>query len=151
MDPSSQCPSRPDGAPEPFIHEGTCRIDKRWILEHPIRFDSNGKIITVQVRKTEEKGSDVNLTAHLLVAAFKDAADAFFLLSNDSDFSDACGLLRTEAGKKIGLISSTDRLSKSLLTTSPDHVRTIRHGLRGASRLPDMRTDTHGRIRRPIA
>lgn len=140
-----------DTIPRVSIHEGTYRIDKRWMPEHPVRVDADGKIVTVQVRKTEEKGSDVNLAAHMLVDAFKDNADVFFLLSNDSDFSDAFGLVRTEAGKKIGLISPTDRPSKSLLATAPDHVRTIRHGLLAASQLPDMLTDMHGRIHRPAA
>lgn len=119
--------------------------------EHPIRVDADGKIATVQVRKTGQKGSDVNLTAHMLVDAFKDAADMFFLLSNDSDFSHAFGLVRSEVGKKIRLISPTDRPFKSLLATAPDHVRTIRYGLLAASQLPDMLTDTHGRIHRPPA
>ncbi len=119
--------------------------------EHPVRVDADGKIVTVQVRKTEEKGSDVNLAAHMLVDAFKNTADVFFLLSNDWDFSDAFGLVRTEAGKKIGLISPTDRPSKSLLAKNPDSVRTIRHGLLAASQLPDTLTDPHGRIHRPAA
>jgi len=40
---------------------------------------------TVKVIKTEEKGSDVNLATYLLVDAFRDDAEAFVVVSNDSD------------------------------------------------------------------
>ncbi len=43
---------------------------------------------TVKVIKTEEKGSDVNLATYLLVDAFRDDAEAFVVVSNDSDLTE---------------------------------------------------------------
>ena len=47
---------------------------------------------TVEVIKTEEKGSDVNLATYLLVDAFRRDAEAFVVISNDSDPDIAAGV-----------------------------------------------------------
>ena len=43
---------------------------------------------TVQVMKSEEKGSDVNLATYLLVDAFDDDYEAAVVVSNDSDLAE---------------------------------------------------------------
>lgn len=59
-------------------------------LTHPVRMklvrptDCNHKK-TVEVIKTEEKGSDVNLATHLLVDGFENSCDVAIVISNDSD------------------------------------------------------------------
>lgn len=133
------------------IHLGAFRIDKRTMPVHPARLDANGDLVTARVRKTEEKGSDVNLAAHMLVDAFHGAADTFFLLSNDSDFTDAFRLVRDEAGRDIGLISPTERPSASLLSVVTTHIRKIRTGVLQASQLPPTVRDREGSIHRPAA
>jgi hypothetical protein len=138
-------------SPRVSIHLGTFRTDKRTMPVHPVQFDAAGELVKVNVRKTEEKGSDVNLAAHMLVDAFHGDADTYFLLSNDSDFTDAFRLVRDEAGRDIGLISPTDRPSASLLSVGSAHVRKIRHGLLEQSQFPDMLRDGVGKIHRPQA
>lgn len=44
---------------------------------------------TVEVLKTEEKGSDVNLATYLLLDAFRGNCDTAVVVSNDSDLADA--------------------------------------------------------------
>jgi uncharacterized LabA/DUF88 family protein len=39
----------------------------------------------IKIYKTEEKGSDVNLGAHLLLDAFQDQYDAAIVITGDSD------------------------------------------------------------------
>ena len=48
----------------------------------PLASDTN---TIVEVLRTEEKGSDVNLATHLLLDAFKGRCDTAVVISNDSD------------------------------------------------------------------
>ena len=57
----------------------------------------------VEVIKTEEKGSDVNLAVHLLNDAWLDAYECAVVVSNDSDLAEAMRLARGR-GKVIGFI-----------------------------------------------
>ena len=73
-------------------------------LSHPIwarrsRPGRNGKPQYVEIMKSEEKGSDVNLSVHLLNDAWLDAFDSAIVVINDSDIAEAIKLAR--ARKKI--------------------------------------------------
>ena len=138
-------------SPRVSVHLGTFRVDKRTMPVHPVRFDADGGLVKVNVRKTEEKGSGVNLAAHMLVDAFRGVSDVCLLLSNDSDFTDAFRLVRDEAGTEIGLISPTDRPSASLLGVGPSHIRKIRRGALERSQFPDTIGDSVGEVHRPEA
>ena len=56
---------------------------------------------TVQVMKSEEKGSDVNLAAYLLVDAFDNDYEAAVVISNDSDLAEPIRLVRRKFGKTV--------------------------------------------------
>lgn len=58
---------------------------------------------TVEVLKTEEKGSDVNLALHLLNDAWQDRYDCAVICSNDSDLSEALRLVKTQHKKRVVL------------------------------------------------
>lgn len=49
----------------------------------------------VDIIKTEEKGSDVNLAVHLLNDAWQNVYDCAVVLSNDSDLKEAITLIQT--------------------------------------------------------
>jgi len=49
---------------------------------------------TVQVTKSEEKGSDVNVASYLLVDAFDDNYETAVVVSNDSDLAEPMRLVR---------------------------------------------------------
>ena len=92
---------------------------------------------TVEVLRTEEKGSDVNLAVHLLNDCWRNAYDCGVVVSNDSDIAEAMRLVRLHGGKRIGLVTpGTGRPSRQLLV----HAHFSRHiranGLR-QSQLPD--------------
>ncbi|MGB1911549.1 MAG: NYN domain-containing protein [Candidatus Puniceispirillaceae bacterium] len=56
--------------------------------------------------KTEEKGSDVNLSVHLLNDAWLDRYDCAIVVTNYSDMTEALKLVKQEFPQKsIGLIS----------------------------------------------
>ncbi len=56
---------------------------------------------TVQVMKSEEKGSDVNIACYLLVDAFDGDYDAAVVISNDSDLAEPIRLVRRKFGKPV--------------------------------------------------
>ena len=59
---------------------------------------------TVEVVRTEEKGSDVNLAVYLLNDSWLDAYDCGVVVSNDSDLAEAMRLVREQRGKRVGLV-----------------------------------------------
>ena len=61
---------------------------------------------TCEVVKTEEKGTDVNFSVHLLNDAWLDTYDCAVLVTNDSDMKEAMKLVKANfRQKKLGLIS----------------------------------------------
>ena len=84
---------------------------------------------TVEILKTEEKGSDVNLASHLLLDAFQDAADIYVVISNDSDLTEPLRIVKEVLGKRTGLINPHKVASQALLTCGPTTRRKIRSGV----------------------
>ena len=71
---------------------------------------------TVEVVKTEEKGSDVNLAVHLLNDRWLNLCDCAVVVSNDSDLAEVLRLVKHHHGKRIGLLTpSNSRPSRQLL------------------------------------
>jgi uncharacterized LabA/DUF88 family protein len=99
---------------------------------------------TVQVIKTEEKGSDVNLATYLLVDAFRDDADAFAIVSNDSDLTEPIRIVRHELGKVVGLLNPQRTQSQRLMQCRPSFAKPIRAGVLRASQFPAKLTDATG-------
>ncbi|MBI1235615.1 MAG: NYN domain-containing protein [Alphaproteobacteria bacterium] len=58
----------------------------------------------VEVWDTEEKGSDVNLAAHLLNDGFRDRYDAALIVSQDTDLCEPMRMVRYDLGKTVGLV-----------------------------------------------
>lgn len=68
-------------------------------------FDKHEFWPMVDVIKTEEKGSDVNLAIQLLDRAWKDEFDCAVILSNDADLAGAIDLVRS-LGKTVGVLTA---------------------------------------------
>lgn len=138
--------------PRVSLHFGEFRVDKRWMARSPIDLKSDGEPQLVRVRKIEEKGTDVGLAAHMVADAMSGLADAYFLMSNDSDFVEALRVVRHRARAEIGLISPPGGgPAKALLDLEPDHPRQLRHGVLLHAQFPDALIDERGTIRRPAA
>ena len=56
----------------------------------------------VKTIKTEEKGSDVNLSVHMLNDAWLDKYDCAVMISNDSDMYESIRLLKASCHKRVG-------------------------------------------------
>lgn len=91
---------------------------------------------TVKVMKTEEKGSDVNLASLMLLDAFRDDAEAFVVVSNDSDLMEPTRIVRQELGKRVGLLNPHPKVSYSLMRCKPHFVKQIHAGALAASQFP---------------
>jgi uncharacterized LabA/DUF88 family protein len=60
---------------------------------------------TIEVFKTEEKGSDVNLAAHLLIDGFSGRYDCAIVVSGDSDLVTPIRMVRDELKIPIGVLN----------------------------------------------
>jgi hypothetical protein len=97
----------------------------------------------VKVKKTEEKGSDVNLASHLLVDGFLGKYEVAVVLTNDSDLVAPIQLVRKELKLKVGVIfPSTERQSKELRRYASFNKTLQKHHL-VSSQFPDV--IIHGR------
>lgn len=103
----------------------------------------------VDVIKTEEKGSDVNLATHLLYDAFKNEYDTAVIVSNDSDLLEPIRIVKREFKKVIGIINPRDQQPSKVLVAQADFVKQIRRGLLSACQLPTQLTDAQGEIHKP--
>jgi hypothetical protein len=59
----------------------------------------------IEVFKTEEKGSDVNLAAHLLLDGFRNHYECAIVVSGDSDLVTPIRMMRDELKKPIGVLN----------------------------------------------
>ena len=120
-------------------------------MSHPVRAPLArpvGSQRTVEVIRTEEKGSDVNLAVHLLNDAWLDVYDCAVVVSNDSDIAEAMRLVRRHSAKRIGLITpGTGRTSRQLMAHA-DFSRHIRPNALRRSQLPNPIPGTG--IRKPM-
>jgi hypothetical protein len=105
----------------------------------------------VEVIKTEEKRTDVNLAAHLLSDAFDRDCDAAVMITNDSDLAEPVHLLRHKFGTSIGIINPSKKApcSRDLAAAQPMFIKHIRTSALRKSQFPDKVQDQQGVITRP--
>lgn len=109
---------------------------------------ANGRPKFVKVKKTEEKGSDVNIASHILMDAFKREFEVAVVLSNDSDLLTPISMVRQEFRKTVGVINPHKKQSRELLREA-SFVKSIRKGVVKVSQFPEELTDATGKFRRP--
>lgn len=85
-----------------------------WMVKASDEGKSLDKIKKVQVIKTEEKGSDVNLASYLLLDGFKNRYDTAAVITNDSDLKLPISMIKNELGKTIGVICPHEKPSREL-------------------------------------
>lgn len=105
---------------------------------------------TVEVIKTEEKGSDVNLATYLLRDAFMGRCGTAVVVSNDSDLREAVRIACTDAGIKVGIINPHPARHRSQLLRGTFFKQLRPNVLAGCQLAPALR-DNRGTIRKPAA
>ena len=103
-----------------------------------------------KVFKTEEKGSDVNLAAHLVRDAFRGAFDTAVLVTNDSDLLEPVRIVRHELGHVVGILNPHKRASR-VLAKEASFIKQIRKGVLKKSQFSTQLKDAQGVITKPSA
>ena len=102
----------------------------------------------VEVIKTEEKGSDVNLATHLLYDGFKGNYECAAVISKDSDLLEPIRIARQELGLRVGILNPGKKPSLALVP-HVDFLKRIRAGVLKASQFPAQLTDSNGTFQKP--
>ncbi|MBI4553464.1 MAG: NYN domain-containing protein [Candidatus Latescibacteria bacterium] len=102
----------------------------------------------VKVIRTEEKGSDVNLAAHLLNDGYKGEYEVAVVITNDSDLQAPIRIVRQELQLPVGILNPYRQASRELVRHA-SFVKTIRKGLLAASQFPPTLQDSTGLFSKP--
>lgn len=129
-DPVSGRYARAGGKPVLKVDQVTGIPEKAWIY------------------KSEEKGSDVNLAAHLLRDAYRAQCACAVIISNDSDLLTPIRMAKADCGLKIGLVPPRPKGSVELKRLADFKIEPRVHWL-ASSQLPDPVTSVTGAIGKP--
>jgi hypothetical protein len=132
--------------PHVSVHLGHFRSD---VVRMPLARPTPGGSRTVEVIKTEEKGSDVNLATCLLVDAFRQDCEAAVVVTNDSDLQEPIRVVREELGLVIGVVNPGDPRKRSRDLLDVTFFKQLRPSILGACQFPDELRDEHGTIHKP--
>ncbi len=102
----------------------------------------------VQVIKTEEKGSDVNLAVHLLHDAYRADFELAVMITNDSDLLEPMRIVQEELNLPVGLVNPQTHPSFHLKTQAT-FIKKLRSGVLQASQFPNILTDANGTFHKP--
>jgi hypothetical protein len=102
----------------------------------------------VWVDKTEEKGSDVNLAAHLLRDAYARRFEVAVLITNDSDLAEPVRIVAQDLGLPVGLLNPHQFHSRALRQYAT-FIKRIRQGELATSQFPRTVTDRKGTFAKP--
>lgn len=135
--------------PDVSIHYGTfMRSTTRMRLANPPATGAQ----TVEVLKTEEKGSDVNLGSYVLLDAFRGDCDLAVMLGNDSDLVTPLRMVKEEFGTRIGLINPHPRdASRALQQIGVSFIKPVRKGVLASSQFPPKVRVGRGVVARPAS
>ena len=127
--------------PNLTVHTGRYLASKVRMM----RADGSG---TVEVLKSEEKGSDVNLASRLLVDCYNSKCDIAVIISNDSDLVFPIEHVKRFLGKTVGIVNPHPRPSRELLAIA-NFFKSIRPSVLASCQFPDRITDALGDFHKP--
>ncbi len=130
--------------PNVSVHYGT------YVTRHtnmPLVKPGRRKIM-VEVLKTEEKGSDVNLATYLLLDAFKRDCQVAVVISNDADLKEPIALAQSELGILVGVVNPHPPYKRSR-DLQPTFFKQLRDSAVRASQFPSTLRDGRGKIFKP--
>jgi uncharacterized LabA/DUF88 family protein len=104
----------------------------------------------VWVDKTEEKGSDVNIAAHLLRDAFGKKFDVGVIITNDSDLLEPVRIVKQELSLDIGILNPHQHHSTALKSQAT-FMKRIRQSDVAACQFPPTMNDAKGQFHKPRA
>lgn len=117
----------------------------------PLANPSPGQNPYVEVIKTEEKGSDVNIATHLLYDGVKNAYGVAILISNDSDLVEPINIVKKDLHKAVIVLNPNLVYPSQELKKSATFVKDIRQGVLAASQFPNTLQDKNGTFTKPAS
>ncbi|MCH8265981.1 MAG: NYN domain-containing protein [Acidobacteria bacterium] len=102
----------------------------------------SGKWDYVEIMHTAEKGSDVNLAAHLLRDAFTNAFDTALVISQDTDLTEPVRIAVQDGKKAVG-VASPERVAEGLKEVA-SFSRHIHRGILKQCQMPKSVTGKNG-------
>ena len=105
----------------------------------------------MRVIKTEEKGSDVNIAAHMINDGHKQLYQVAVLLSNDSDLVEPVKIVRNELNLPVGVLNPFVKSPSSDLRKAATFMKPIRAGVLASSQFPATMKDANGSFYKPPA
>jgi uncharacterized LabA/DUF88 family protein len=139
--------------PNLTIHKGHFAPRPSVFPQFPLAYLNPTKPpLVVQVLRTEEKGSDVNLATYLLLDCFDNDFDEAVVISNDSDLAFPIERVVSQFRKVVGVINPHPRrgLSGSLIKVATFHLRTINKKVLTTCQFPATLTDSGGTFTKPF-
>ncbi len=136
--------------PNLSIHYGHYLSSTAWM---PLLNPQPTGPTTVQVVKTEEKGSDVNLACHLLLDAFEQDCEAAVVVSNDSDLAEPIRLVRAKFQLKVVVLHPCrpPRSPSVVLRKVASKSLIIQQSSLAAGQFPPVHQDAVGTIHKPAS
>jgi hypothetical protein len=113
---------------------------------------------TIEIFKTEEKGSDVNLGAHLLMDGFLGNYDAALVITGDSDLVTPIRMVRDQLKLPVGVLNPQRlsglncrpaRPSAGLRQAASFYQKGVTWNQLLTAQFPAVLTDTHGTFTKP--
>lgn len=117
------------------------------LIDSSLKFQPRVQLFA-RLTKTEEKGSDVNLAAHLINDAHKKNIDIAVLITNDSDLLEAVRIVRRDLKLSVGIINPHKKQSRALIRHA-SFVKSIRKGALSTSQFPKTLQDANGKFHKP--
>jgi uncharacterized LabA/DUF88 family protein len=129
------------------VHLGLFKSRPTTMPLHPLPVTGTK---TVQVMKTEEKGSDVNLGCHSLLDALRGTVDTVVIISNDSDLLEPVRLIRNETPARIGVVNPHPHYKRSrTLVQHANFTKQLTETHLIKSQFPTSLADATGTITKP--
>ncbi|WBU36781.1 NYN domain-containing protein [Homoserinibacter sp. YIM 151385] len=133
------------GLPRVEVTEGSFTIHKsyarrrypsRWARVIPVPRRLRERHL-VKIWKVEEKGSDVNLGAYLVLDAARGAADLQVLVTNDSDLAEPARIVGSQFGQQIALCFPRKTRSRALVAVPHAFVLSVSDAAIARNQLPN--------------
>jgi hypothetical protein len=107
---------------------------------------------TVDILDTEEKGTDVNLAAYLLMDGVDRDYEQAVVISNDSDLALPIRMVRDKLGLPVGIVNPNldqKAVTPRELTAAATFIRRLRPNTLRNSQFPPQLRDAKGIISKP--
>lgn len=117
-----------------FDHKGGRRTKRNSPAHMP-------NTLVAEFHTMEEKGSDVNLAAHLINDARQGLFDTAAVISNDTDLATPIRMVKEEMRKQIFIICPSEQRSSPKLRDAASNVRHIRERHLSRAQFPDVLTN----------